>query len=454
MWWDLDNMVWREAAIKLQKEIEQGIFKWLDDNLQNLQKEGWVVTKNEQNHFKQMIKVLDEFIEDAGVLHPTQYDRISGVRALLAEMAAGKAEEEEKWYRIYWEEAGAYFAGLMTDGDHPLWTRDPVQGRQYTIDRANEYLGKLKNVEGMMLDIRLVDDGEEEAPPRSGQCIGATNTVKPGDVINGGQGIAMEAKAESGTFVKIDPARKVVTDVIPETKWVVKDNRDGTYFTNRSEQPWTKDINGAFLYARKDDARSVNNNTGYCIIPEYLEVTVKDGKVTPVPARPECGLKEIHKQEYYVIQRCGVFVGPDTAKNGTHALLIKDAVKFNTTLDAFEYAHIYAKELWGKGIWNGKPEVRKYTMTFSEDDKFYTKNEVLSDPIESPGEKPMKYVIELAPGYWIFCDKAWTHTRTGILASHPRKEYASRKDAEDALGLMKAKNRLTHFHDMAKVEAV
>jgi hypothetical protein len=331
MWWDLDNMVWTEAAIKLQKEIEQGVFKWVNENFQ---KEGGDVTKNEQNHFKQMIKVLDEFIEDAGVLHPTQYDRISGVRALLAEMAAEKMQEEQKWYRIYWEEAGAYFAGLVTEEGHPFWTRDPVQGQQYTIDRANEYLGKLKNVEGMTLDIRLVDDGEEE------------EAVKAGDFVGDG---VKAIKEEAGTLVKIDPARKVVTDIIPE------------------------------------------NN------------------------KPECGLKEIPKEEYYVIQRCSVFVGPDTAKNGTHALLVKDAMKFSLAEEALTYIAAQACVLWSKGIWNGKPEVRKVTV---EDGSI-----LISAPIEQPEEERKYgvriaddvYVVQHGDGYW-----GWNPLREGINIS-PRK---------------------------------
>jgi hypothetical protein len=345
MWWDLDNMVWREAAIKLQKEIEQGIFKWLDDNLQNSQKEGWVVTKNEQNHFKQMIKVLDEFIEDAGVLHSTQYDRISGVRAILAEMASEKVEEEVKWYRIVWEGPGLYFAGLVTEEGHPFWTRDPVQGQQYTIDRANEYLGKLKNVEGMTLDIRLVDDGEEE------------EAVKAGDFVGDG---VKAIKEEAGILVKIDPARKVVTDIIPE------------------------------------------NN------------------------KPECGLKEIPKEEYYVIQRCGVFVGPDTVKNGTHVLLIKDAIKFSDVREAFAYIDIQAPVLWGKGIWNDRPEVRKVTV---EDGSI-----LISAPIERPvddGTKRPFWVIRQSGTfmYWSTDSRnQWT------ISFHDAVRYYDFHELEVAVG--------------------
>jgi hypothetical protein len=309
---DVAGKVLEERVREDMERYQDGLQRHLL-GLSLLNKKEDTVTKNEQDHFKQMIKVLDEFIEDAGALHPTQYDRISGVRALLAEMASEKVEEEVKWYRIVWEGPDLYFAGLVTEEGHPFWTRDPVQGQQYTIDRANEYLGKLKNVEGMMLDIRLVDDGEEE------------EAVKAGDFVGDG---VKASNGEEGTYVKIDPARKVVADIIPE------------------------------------------NN------------------------KPECGLKEIHKQEYYVIQRCGVFVGPDTVKNGTHALLIKDAVKFSDVREAFAYIDIQACVLWGKGIWNGKPEVRKVTAAFREDSQFFVRDEVLSDPIERP-EGERKYGVRI-----------------------------------------------------------
>jgi hypothetical protein len=400
-----------------------------------LNKKEVTVTKNEQSHFKQMIKVLDEFIEDAGVLHPTQYDRISGVRALLVEMAAEKVEEKQKLYHIVWEGPDLYFTGMVTEDDHPLWGRDKFQATQYTIGRANEYLGKLKNVEGMNLNLVLAEgEDEEEAEPRSGQCIGASNAVKAGDFV--GDGVKAIKDEEDCLLVKIDPARKVVADVVTETKWVVKDLNDGKYYANGSP-PWSTDINKAVIFESKE--KITYDLRHYEIKSEYIEVIVKDGKVIPVPARPECGLKEIPKQEYYVIQRCGVFVGPDTVKNGSHALLIKDALKFSDVREAFTYVDAWASKLWDKGIWNGKPEVRRFTVTFSEDDKFYTKNEVLSDPIERPGEKPMKYRVKLKDGMYLHKDGtgplgwSWSDLDGWGNEKHKPRLYAARKEAQDRL---------------------
>jgi hypothetical protein len=417
---DVAGKVLEERVREDMERYQDGLQRHLL-GLSLLNKKEDTVTKNEQDHFKQMIKVLDEFIEDAGALHPTQYDRISGVRALLAEMASEKVEEEVKWYRIVWEGPDLYFAGLVTEEGHPFWTRDPVQGQQYTIDRANEYLGKLKNVEGMMLDIRLVDDGEEE------------EAVKAGDFVGDG--------------VKAD------TDVVHETNWIVKDLNDGEYFTD-SCPPWSKDIKDAGLFDSKE--RIDQHLRHYNIKPEYIEVTVRGGKVEPVKGvkhtfiQLACGLKEIPKEEYFVIQRCGVFVGPHTvSRQGEHVLTAHDALRFPGPEEAFGYLDANAAALWCVGIWNGKPEVRKATLRPVTAGSSVD----LSGPVDRP-EDGRKYVIALAEDRWLHCDRAWLWTRSGLQPQYPRKVYDTRKEAEEVLGLMKAKNYMADYHKTARVEAV
>lgn len=286
--------VWKKRLEESQKKWGEAIHNWmtktseidlpvikLEWNLPNGKEID--VTQSEKDRIEKMVTLLEQFREDAGVLHQTQYNRLDAVLTFLKEKAS--EEEGEKMYHIFWEEANLYFIGMVTENDHPLWVRDKTEATQYAIGKGSECLRKLKNVEGMTLRLRPID-GEEPTPEVQTPVTAACATG--GTAGNTSQQVK-KVPVDDGT-------RRPFLAIRQEARPV--------YWSRSIRDQWTHELANAVRYYNFDEAEIAATNilktAGVkCDIVRVAWTHGDNFAITSgvEEAKPVCGLKEIPKDE-------------------------------------------------------------------------------------------------------------------------------------------------------------
>jgi hypothetical protein len=274
----------REAG----KKATQIMNEWVERAIRR-QYEKREKTMSEQDRAKTALAWLDDFIKNAGTLHPTQNERLLAVRTFLQEKVSKEPEPEKKEYVIYWREAKCWLSGFGSTAQ-PTWTRAWNDTQAYNKEGGEEALKKAKEYTtgDMTLLMNTLDDPHGPEAKRYAIKSNADYwTGNPLDYWRPDASLAVVYGSEEEAQAFIDskpgwnrlPSLKIVTLEEPQ-KAVKAGDRVGDGFSV-----------GIVLESVKDQPSLVGTLIGDAPRKEM------DPRDLPLEVASVCGLKEIPKDE-------------------------------------------------------------------------------------------------------------------------------------------------------------
>lgn len=445
----------------------------------------------EQDRFKEALSNVKAFIEDAGVLHPTQFERVEKVERLLKEYASRETPPKRDDWVLYCLEYDSWLYTESIQG-YATWSKNLDESDWFEDKkRALHILEGLKGCEGLTIipcpesdpkgkkvEIKPEDLILEPAPEvgkheekkfaikvspsyylfatpedkraQPWMCVGDGRSHQP-KLFTNTEAVAVMARLQNdATAVKWRMDRAFTLGDLTavewplkaepiRVRWVIKQASQGLYLEERGG--WTRDINGAYFFLLKQDAVNFYLKEGYSTsrivrAEEYADGWREflDHMNDPEPVKEE--------------RKYGVRIGPDAFVcdtsnkywTWTGIAMLSSPRKF-TLGEAREVLRRFKAGEEGSNL-RDNPTITKESLAcvveISEDKKTVT-----------PVEPEKKYVIRThnlttsLTAYWGGPYKGWTQDITKAV------RYDAEHQALDAVNISK----FPHKCNVVEVEA-